>query len=151
MTRYGRSGAKHAFGLGSGFERFLGRLRRGLVAVGRPRSLALSWACATGGWLGQCFMAWLSLRAFGLPATPATSLLVVLATALSSAASLSPGNAGTFEAASVLALASVGVGREPALAFALGYHAAHLVPVALVGGGWLIARGQQAGLLREVR
>ena len=76
--------------------------------------------------------------------------MVVLATALSSAASLSPGNAGTFEAACVLALASVGVGREPALAFALGYHATHLVPVALVGGGWLIAQGQQSGLLREV-
>jgi uncharacterized membrane protein YbhN (UPF0104 family) len=95
-------------------------------------------------------IAYLSLRAFGLAATPSSSLLVVLATTLASAASVSPGNAGTFELACVVALSSVGVAREPALAMAIGYHAVHLVPVALLGGGWLLAHGYRGGLVREV-
>ena len=95
-------------------------------------------------------IAYLALRAFGLAADVEASLLVVIATTLSSAASISPGNAGAFEIACVLALGSLGVAREPALAFALGYHAVHLVPVALLGGGWLLADGHKTGLVREV-
>jgi uncharacterized membrane protein YbhN (UPF0104 family) len=125
------------------------RLRLGLVAVGRPRALLLSGAFALGGWGAEALIAWLSLRAFGLPAALETSALVVLATTLSSAAAVSPGNAGAFELACAVALAGVGVPREPALAFALGYHAVHLVPVALLGGGWLLAQGHRAGLARE--
>ncbi|GEJ56420.1 lysylphosphatidylglycerol synthase domain-containing protein [Anaeromyxobacter diazotrophicus] len=127
----------------------LARLRHGLTAVGRPRALLLSWGFALGGWGAEGLIGWLSLRAFGLPATMELALLVVLATTLSSAASVSPGNAGAFELACVLALSSAGVAREPALAFALGYHAVHLVPVALIGGGWLLAQGHRGSLARE--
>ncbi len=125
------------------------RLRQGLVAVGRPRALALSWAFALGGWSAEGLIGWLTLRAFGLPATMEATLLVVLATTLSSAASVSPGNAGAFELACVVALATLGVPREPALAFAIGYHAVHLVPVALLGGGWLLTHGYRSALVRE--
>jgi uncharacterized membrane protein YbhN (UPF0104 family) len=125
------------------------RLRQGLVAVGRARALALSWAFALGGWIAEGLIGWLSLRAFGLPATMEAALLVVLATTLSSAASVSPGNAGAFELACVLALATLGVPREPALAFAIGYHAVHVVPVALLGGGWLLTHGYKSALVRE--
>jgi peptidoglycan-N-acetylglucosamine deacetylase len=128
----------------------IARLRQGLVAVGRPRALALSWLFAMGGWAAEVLIAHLCLRAFGLPAGIEPSLLVVLATTLSAAASVSPGNAGAFEIACVIALASLGVPREPALAFAIGYHAVHLVPVALLGGGWLLAHGYKSGLVREV-
>lgn len=125
------------------------RLRHGLVAVGRPRALLLSWTFALGGWAAEGLIAWCSLRAFGLPGTMEMALLVVIATTLSSAASISPGNAGAFELACVLALSGFGVGREPALAFALGYHAVHLIPVALLGGGWLLAHGYRGSLARE--
>ena len=126
------------------------RLRSGLVAVGRPRALLLSWTFAFGGWAAEVLIAWLSLRAFGLPATVSASLLVVLATTLSAAASIFPGNAGTFELACVLALSGLDVAREPALAFAIGYHAVHLVPVGVLGGWWLLAHGYKGGLVREV-
>jgi peptidoglycan/xylan/chitin deacetylase (PgdA/CDA1 family)/uncharacterized membrane protein YbhN (UPF0104 family) len=125
------------------------RLRHGLLAVGRPRALLLSWFFALGGWCAEGLIAWLSLRAFGLHGTMELALLVVLATTLSSALSISPGNAGAFELACVVALSGVGVAREPALAFALGYHAVHLVPVALLGGGWLLAHGYRGSLARE--
>jgi peptidoglycan/xylan/chitin deacetylase (PgdA/CDA1 family)/uncharacterized membrane protein YbhN (UPF0104 family) len=133
-----------------GLRGVLERLRHGLTAVGRPRALALSWLFALGGWASEVGIAYLSLRAFGLPSTLDSALLVVLATTLSSAAAVSPGNAGAFELACVLALSWYGVPEEPALAFALGYHAVHLVPVALIGGGWLLTSGYKGGLVREV-
>lgn len=128
----------------------LARLRRGLVAVGRPRALLLSWLFALGGWAAEVLIAYLSLRAFGLPATLVNALLAVLATTLSAAVSISPGNAGAFELACVLALSGAGVAREAALAFAIGYHAVHLVPVGVLGGAWLLLHGQKGGLVREV-
>ena len=133
-----------------GLRGLVARLRSGLVAVGRPRALLLSWTFAFGGWAAEVLIAWLSLRAFGLPATVSASLLVVLATTLSAAASIFPGNAGTFELACVLALSGLDVAREPALAFAIGYHAVHLVPVGVLGGWWLLAHGYKGGLVREV-
>jgi peptidoglycan/xylan/chitin deacetylase (PgdA/CDA1 family) len=133
-----------------GLAGVLARLQRGLVAVGRPRALLVSWLFAVGGWAAEVLIAYLSLRAFGLAATLPSSLLMVLATTLASAASVSPGNAGAFELACVVALSSVGVAREPALALAIGYHAVHVLPVALVGGGWLLAHGYKGGLVREV-
>lgn len=136
-------------GQGHGLRAVVQRLRHGLVAVGRPRALLLSWTFALGGWAAEGLIAWCSLRAFGLPGTMEMALLVVIATTLSSAASISPGNAGAFELACVLALSGFGVGREPALAFALGYHAVHLIPVALLGGGWLLAHGYRGSLARE--
>ena len=135
---------------GSGLAASLARLRQGLVAVGRPRALAISFLFALGGWAAEVTIAHLSLRAFGLPAGVVPSLLVVLATTLSAAASLSPGNAGAFELACIVALSGLGVAREPAFAFALGYHAVHLIPTGLIGGGWLLAHGYRAGVLREV-
>ncbi len=142
-----RDGARAS---GRGLAGLLARLRRGLVAVGRPRALLLSALFALGGWAAEVLIAWLSLRAFGLPATAAVSLLVVLATTLSAAASVSPGNAGAFELACVLALSGAGVAREPALAFAVGYHAVHLLPVAALGGWWLLTHGDKGGLVREI-
>ena len=133
-----------------GLGGFLDRLRQGLVAVGRPRSLALAWTFALGGWATEVLIAWLALRAFGLPSSVQVALLCVVATTLSSALSVSPGNVGTFQLACVLALATLGVGREVSLAFSLGYHAVHLVPVVLVGGGWLLAHGYKGGLVHQI-
>jgi peptidoglycan/xylan/chitin deacetylase (PgdA/CDA1 family)/uncharacterized membrane protein YbhN (UPF0104 family) len=133
-----------------GLRGVVARSRQGLVAVGRPRALVISWTFAFAGWGAEVLIGYLSLRAFGLHADAESSLLVVIATTLSAAASVSPGNAGAFELACVLALGSLGVAREPALAFAIGYHAVHLVPVALLGGGWLLANGYKTGLARDI-
>lgn len=121
-----------------GLAGLVARLRHGLTAAETPAALARSGAFALASWGAELGVASLALGAFGLPATPGAALLCMLATTLSAAASVSPGNAGVYELSVVLALASLGVGREHALAFALGYHVAHLVPVAVVGGGWLL-------------
>ncbi len=134
-----------------GLAGIVARTRQGLVAVGRPRALAVSWIFALAGWSGEMLVAYLCLGAFGLRADVETSLLCVLATTLAAAAGVSPGNAGAFEIACVVALSGFGIAREPALAFAIGYHAVHVIPTALIGGGWLLAHGYKASVLREVQ
>ena len=44
-----------------------------------------------------------------------------------------PGHIGVLEAGAVVALTTSGVAAEPALAFALVYHAVHLVPGTILG------------------
>jgi hypothetical protein len=63
----------------------------------------------------------------------------VVATAAANAVAVSPGNAGPFELAAMLPVASVGVAPAPALAFALLLHAVHLAPAAALGG-WVLVR-----------
>jgi uncharacterized membrane protein YbhN (UPF0104 family) len=127
----------------------LARLREGLVAVGRPRVLAWASFLAIGGWMSELLIAHLSLRAFGLPMGVEPSALVLLATTVSAAASISPGNAGAFQIACIVALSGFEVPQEAALAFGIAYHAAHLVPTALVGGVWLVATGYRSAWVRD--
>jgi hypothetical protein len=77
-----------------------------------------------------------------------TAGLAVVATTASNVVAVSPGNAGPFELAIVVALAGVGVEREQALAFALLYHLVHLVPVGLIGSAWLLAAGREGAVGR---
>jgi hypothetical protein len=51
---------------------------------------------------------------------------------------LAPGNAGTFELATALAVTGAGAPGHAALAFAIVFHVAHLAPVALLGGAALV-------------
>jgi uncharacterized membrane protein YbhN (UPF0104 family) len=133
-----------------GLRGLVARLRHGFQAAGQPRALAASGAAALAGWCMEVAIGMFTLDAFGLPVTAQTGVLLMLATTISAAASVSPGNAGAFELAVVLALAPLGVASEPALAFAIGYHAVHLVPVALVGGFFALQGGYKGGLVREV-
>ncbi len=126
------------------------RLRTGLTAVGRPRAIAMALVFAVAGWCAEGVIAHLALRAFGLPSGVGPSMMAVVATTLSAALSVSPGNAGAFEIACVVALAGFGVPREAALAFAIGYHCVHLIPTAVIGGGWLIGTGFRPAMLRSV-
>ncbi|HEY6100718.1 MAG TPA: lysylphosphatidylglycerol synthase domain-containing protein [Anaeromyxobacter sp.] len=120
------------------------RLRAGLAAARAPRALleALAWAVA--GWAMELAIALATLAALGLPATFTAAALAVVAASAAAAAGLAPGNAGSFELATALALGAAGVPREPALAFAVAFHLAHLVPVALLGGA-LLLRAAVAG------
>jgi len=117
------------------------RLRSGLIAVGQPRRLALSAVWAIAGWIFEVAITVFTLYAFGLPTSLEVGVLVMLATALSAAVSISPGNAGVFEVSVVLALAGFGVPGETAVAFAIAYHAMHLVPVAILGGIFVLRAG----------
>lgn len=140
----------------------------GIARLGRLRGTALRWP-----WLaraGEAFhslesrRAWimsfgwalvsdlidltmigLCLAAVGLHVPFLTSCAVLVGVNLASLLPSSPGQIGLVEAGAVLALASSGVGQPQALAFALLYHAAHLVPTT-VGGGLVLAAGELSRL-----
>lgn len=124
------------------------RLRAGLSAAHEPWAMARSFGWAVAGWGAELAIAWLALAAVGIPPSLALAALATLATAAANAIAVSPGNAGPFELAAMLPLAGLGIAREPALAFALLFHLAHLVPVAAIGG-WVLVREAGAPLRAE--
>jgi uncharacterized membrane protein YbhN (UPF0104 family) len=117
--------------------RFLGRLGEATRLLGAPHVWppALLWSLASD--LIDVAMIALCLAAVGLHLEIGVWLLVYLAVNLAIAVPLTPGQVGVLEAGAVLALASAGVGQSEALAFALIYHAVHIVPPALLAlPGW---------------
>ncbi|ABS25668.1 lysylphosphatidylglycerol synthase transmembrane domain-containing protein [Anaeromyxobacter sp. Fw109-5] len=123
---------------GRGLAGLWARLRAGLGAAHEPRALGKSFAWGLAGWGAELLVAWFSLVSLGLPATLQLAGLLVVATTAANVISLSPGNAGPFEAAAALVVAGVGVAAAPALAFALLYHAAHLAPMFALGAMALV-------------
>jgi uncharacterized membrane protein YbhN (UPF0104 family) len=119
------------------------RIRGGLAAAHEPGAIAAAVAWGLCGWGAEVLIAFFALEAVGLQASlPAAGLAVVASTAANVVA-ISPGNTGPFEVAVALALIGLGAPREQALAFALMYHLAHLVPVGLIGGAVLLREARQ--------
>ena len=75
----------------------------------------------------------LSLHALGIAVPPRVWGMVLLSINLTLLLPSTPGNVGILEAGAVVALTAAGVAPEPALAFALVYHALHLVPGTVLG------------------
>jgi uncharacterized membrane protein YbhN (UPF0104 family) len=125
---------------GHGFGGFVNRLRAGLHAVRSPSALLVAGAWAVAGWTAETLIALATLAALGLPATFVNATIAVVAASGAAALGIGPGNAGSFELATQLALGGVGVAPEPALAFAVAFHLVHLVPVAVLGGAMLLRR-----------
>jgi glycosyltransferase AglD len=101
---------------------------------------ALGWTWLTD--FVDLIMIGLCLKAVGIDVGSTVPLMLVhwfliLVTINIAIALPSPGNLGTLEAGAVLALHFLGVAKGPALAFALLYHASHLVPVILLGSASL--------------
>jgi peptidoglycan/xylan/chitin deacetylase (PgdA/CDA1 family)/uncharacterized membrane protein YbhN (UPF0104 family) len=122
------------------------RLRAGLAALHDVRALAAGIGWGLAGWVAEGMIALATLAALGLPATPTLAALVVLAASAAAAVGVSPGNAGTFELATAVVLAGAGVPSGEAVAFALAFHAVHVVPVAILGGTLLLRAGFHRGL-----
>ena len=135
---------RQAHAHGGWLARTWARLRVGLAAAGDGRVVAAAFGAAIAGWAAEFLVALLCLPAFDLPAAFTPAALVVVATTLSAAVSVSPGNAGVFELATVVTLEALGVDRERALAYALGFHAVHVLPVALLGLALAARTGSRA-------
>lgn len=121
-------------------RRWLGRVGAFLAASGHALArLSSGWTAAlTVMWsllsdLLDVSMLVLCLLAVGIPVEPALPFLVYLALNLAMVIPGPPGHVGTLEAGAVVALAALGVNADLALAFALLYHAIHVLPVTLVG------------------
>ena len=75
----------------------------------------------------------LCLQALGIDVPPTAWALVLFSVNLAILLPSTPGQVGVLEAGGVLALTMAGVPAAPALAFAMAYHAVHLVPTTALG------------------
>ena len=109
-------------------------LIEGLGALRRPSLLIRGMVWSLFFWLWHSASFWLGFRAFGIEAGYAGALFLNGITALAVAIPSAPGFFGPFEAAVRVALVNVlGIGENPALAFAAGYHIAAFIPVTAIG------------------
>ena len=111
----------------------LDTLTEGLRGIRAPQHLAplVLWTAAN--WVTWAASIWVALHAAHLP-LPMTAAWTVLAfVGLGVSLPSSPGFAGVFQAAVVLALALFGVGKAEALSFSLLLHASQFIPVTLWG------------------
>jgi uncharacterized membrane protein YbhN (UPF0104 family) len=85
-------------------------------------------------WASEYLIIWLTMAGMHVPMpTPLVPLVVLVAVNLAALIPGLPGNIGPFEMACVLALGTTSIAQEPALGFAIIYHALHTVPVTIVG------------------
>lgn len=101
------------------------------VASPRIALRALAWSSAQDA--SDVLMVGLVALAVDVHVGPGGWLLVYLAVNLASALPSTPGQIGLIEAGALLALVGLGAGPNRAMAFALLYHAAHLIPTTLMG------------------
>jgi uncharacterized membrane protein YbhN (UPF0104 family) len=112
----------------------IAKLLQSVRALGSPgtwaRALAWSWISdAT-----DVAMIALSARAAGLVLDVPGAFAVLIAVNLACLLPAAPAQIGTLEAGAVLVLQALGAGQDQAVAIALLYHAAHLLPIAVAGG-----------------
>lgn len=92
---------------------------------------ALAWSVLSD--LSDVAMIGMVLHAVGVSLSPATWVVIYAAVNLVLLAPTTPAQIGVLEVGAVAALRAFGVADEPALAFALLYHASHVVPPTVVG------------------
>lgn len=113
--------------------RWASQLQGGLRAVRSPRHVLAAFLTGIVAWSAEAGVIALALRAFdiALPVAMAGLVLVILNAALLLPAP--PGNLGTLEVGAVLSATTLGAPESAAVAFAVAYHAVHLLSIWSVG------------------
>lgn len=106
----------------------------GLAVLRNVRLLLISALLALGQWLFTALSYWVAMLAFAIDHVPISGAiflqsLISLAVAVPS----SPGFFGPFEAAARVGLVLWGVPAQTAVSYAIGYHIAGFIPVAVIG------------------
>jgi uncharacterized membrane protein YbhN (UPF0104 family) len=107
----------------------LSRLARAMSGLSHPGRFLLGLAALVGAWLVDIAALLLVARALGMTLPPAAPLLVLLSVNLAIAVPAAPAQLGSHEAGTLVALGLLGVPTSEAVAFALLYHAAHVLPL----------------------
>lgn len=107
----------------------VGRLARALAPLASPARLGLALLILLAAWLLDLAALMLVARSLGLALPPAAPLLVLLSVNLAIAVPAAPAQLGSHEAGTLVALSLLHVDRPDAIAFALLYHAAHVLPL----------------------
>ena len=114
-------------------RQFLLRTSPGLRALCQPGVPAQALLLSLLAWTCETAMIVLAARAMGLQVSFPLAIVVLLGINLAMALPSTPASAGPFEGATVAVLMFAGVGKGPALAFALFYHALQVIPVTVAG------------------
>ncbi len=116
------------------------RLRAGLSIVRDVPTMAAAIVLSIGSWSLTVLAFAAAAQAVGIEPTIGQAALLAAGTNLATAVPAAPGYVGTFELAAVTIATSVGIGRAPALAFAVLVHAATLL-LTSIGGAVVLVVG----------
>jgi hypothetical protein len=132
------------------------RMRDELRAFARgfPRLLHRSsfrgvWGWSAVAWLGAFAINYFLIRAVGIHAPWTAAVLLTCTTNAVMLVPSSPGYIGVFHAAAVVVLLPFGVPEESALGLAILAHMVNVLPVSLLGLGFLVADHETLGLIRS--
>ena len=122
-------------------EALFAGIRAGLASLASPVRIAavMFWSIVM--WTINGVSFYLGYLAFGIPVGLGGALLQQSVLAVGIAAPSSPGYVGVFEGAIKAVLALFGVESSKAVAFALTYHIATFIPLAILGGWSLFRTG----------
>jgi uncharacterized protein (TIRG00374 family) len=123
-------------------QHVLVRLRDGLSVAKDARTMGAAGALTLGSWSLTVLAFAAAAQAVGIEPTMGQAALLAAGTNLATAIPAGPGYVGTFELAAVTIAASVGIAKEPALAFAVLVHVTTLL-LTSVGGAVAFALGQR--------
>ena len=116
------------------------RLRDGLAVASNVRPMLIAVALSVASWSCTVLAFAAAAQAVGVEPTLGQAALLAAGTNLATAVPAGPGYVGTFELAAVTIAHSVGIDREPALAFAILVHLATLA-VTSIGGAVAFVAG----------
>lgn len=127
------------------------RVQRRIAPIGTAQSLVLAALAISAAWLVDMLAAMAVLHGVAAPSSASIAMFVLVVINLAILIP-APANGGTLELGAVLALQALGVEPSKALAFALLYHAAQVLPI-LAMGLWDGPLWWQTGLIatRESR
>ncbi len=123
------------------------RLRAGLAIVSNVRVMAIALVLTLGSWSCAVLGFAAAAQSVGIQPTMGQAALLAAGVNLATAVPAAPGYVGTFELAAVAIAASVGIEREPALAFAVLVHAFSLLITSLGGAAALLVGGRRRARL----
>ncbi|HEX4453358.1 MAG TPA: lysylphosphatidylglycerol synthase transmembrane domain-containing protein [Kofleriaceae bacterium] len=117
----------------AGVDGWLARFARGMHVLRSPRRAAAAFGALVAAWAIDLTMVELVLYAVGVPLPPPTAFVVLLAINLAIAVPTTPAQVGMHEAGAIAGLSLFDIPAEPAVAFALLYHALQILPLIAVG------------------
>jgi len=109
------------------------KLLSGFHVVRRPSVIAAGFACILAAWLLDVSAILSVLAAVHVAPTLEKALVVILSVNIATAIPATPGQVGSHELGSTIALRLVGVSEAQAVPFALLYHATQLLPILVLG------------------
>jgi glycosyltransferase 2 family protein len=112
---------------------WFGRFLAGMHAVRDPRRLLAAVGLLAVVWGIDMLSIVAALRAVHIDVDLSGALFILFTLNISIALPTTPGNVGTLQLGVLLATRLLGIPNEPALAFALLYHAIQIIPLLLIG------------------